>query len=157
MRNTSGHYYLNGNWRIDFPREMKFAGASFHYERKPHAFIAPESITALGPTTEPLYICVSLFCHHPQSYGIRWIYLCLQGTMINLTAFIITFSQMKWMETTVYSIDYWFWHFAVAVPRDQLGHWILLQFPQRCFSTSSRQLQLDLRKLERMFLQLWRR
>ena len=61
VRNTSGHYYLNGNWRIDFPREMKFAGASFHYERKPHAFIAPESITALGPTIEPLYICVSLF------------------------------------------------------------------------------------------------
>ena len=59
VRNTTGHYYLNGNWRIDFPREMKFAGCTFHYERKPHAFIAPETITALGPTTEALYIVVS--------------------------------------------------------------------------------------------------
>ncbi|XP_046445127.1 papilin-like isoform X2 [Daphnia pulex] len=56
IRNTTGHYYLNGNWRIDFPREMKFAGCTFHYERKPHAFIAPETITALGPTTEALYV-----------------------------------------------------------------------------------------------------
>lgn len=35
---------------------MKFAGCTFHYERKPHAFIAPETITALGPTTEALYV-----------------------------------------------------------------------------------------------------
>ena len=59
IRNTSGHYYLNGNWRIDFPREMKFAGCNFQYERKPHAFIAPETITAVGPTTEALYVVVS--------------------------------------------------------------------------------------------------
>ena len=56
IRNVTGHYYLNGNWRIDFPREMKFAGSTFHYERKPHAFIAPETITALGPTSEALYV-----------------------------------------------------------------------------------------------------
>ena len=56
IRNVTGHYYLNGNWRIDFPREMKFAGCTFHYERKPHAFIAPEMISALGPTTEALYV-----------------------------------------------------------------------------------------------------
>lgn len=35
---------------------MKFAGTTFHYERKPHAFIAPETITALGPTSESLYV-----------------------------------------------------------------------------------------------------
>ena len=35
---------------------MKFAGSTFHYERKPHAFIAPETITALGPTSEALYV-----------------------------------------------------------------------------------------------------
>lgn len=56
----TGHYYLNGNWRIDFPRSLKFAGTIFHYERKPHGFFAPESVSALGPTSEPIYIVVSV-------------------------------------------------------------------------------------------------
>jgi hypothetical protein len=60
IRNVTGHYYLNGNWRIDFPRSLKFAGTSFHYERKPHGFFAPERVSALGPTTEPIYIVVSV-------------------------------------------------------------------------------------------------
>ena len=59
IRNTSGHYYLNGNWRIDFPRSLRFAGTIFHYSRDPQGFSAPDTITALGPTTEPIYIVVS--------------------------------------------------------------------------------------------------
>jgi hypothetical protein len=59
---VTGHYYLNGNWRIDFPRSFKFAGTIFRYERKPYGFYAPESISALGPTTEPIYIVVSVIC-----------------------------------------------------------------------------------------------
>lgn len=54
----SGHYYLNGNWVIDFPKPLWFAGTVFNYER--NTFYAPESISCLGPTTEPLYIVVSL-------------------------------------------------------------------------------------------------
>ncbi|VEN50612.1 unnamed protein product [Callosobruchus maculatus] len=56
IRNTSGHYYLNGNWRIDFPRTIEFAGCKFKYEREPQQFPAPDRITALGPTTEPLFV-----------------------------------------------------------------------------------------------------
>jgi ADAM-TS Spacer 1 len=26
LRNMSGHYYLNGNWRIDFPQQIEMAG-----------------------------------------------------------------------------------------------------------------------------------
>ncbi|XP_035703436.1 papilin isoform X2 [Folsomia candida] len=58
IRNTSNHYYLNGNWRIDFPRELAFASTIFHYERKPHSFFAPESIRATGPISEAIYIVV---------------------------------------------------------------------------------------------------
>lgn len=58
IRNVTGHYYLNGNWRIDFPRSIRCAGTIFHYERKPHGFFAPETITALGPTIEAIYIVV---------------------------------------------------------------------------------------------------
>lgn len=50
---------MNGNWRIDFPRDLKFIGTIFHYERKPHGFFAPETITALGPTLEAIYVSVS--------------------------------------------------------------------------------------------------
>ena len=67
LRNSTGHYYLNGNWRIDYPQQMDICGTTFHYERKykntkargPLTLFAPESIRALGPTTESLYIVVS--------------------------------------------------------------------------------------------------
>ncbi|XP_068083649.1 papilin [Anabrus simplex] len=90
IRNASNHYYLNGNWRIDFPRSLRFAGTLFHYERKPHAFLAPETITALGPTNEPLYIVFLVqeknpgvsyeyslhkgVVHLPEPYNYTWIY-----------------------------------------------------------------------------------
>ncbi|XP_050510138.1 papilin isoform X5 [Diabrotica virgifera virgifera] len=56
IRNTSAHFYLNGNWRIDFPRATDFAGTRFKYERTPQEFDAPDIITALGPTDESLFI-----------------------------------------------------------------------------------------------------
>ncbi|KAK2706695.1 hypothetical protein QYM36_014662 [Artemia franciscana] len=56
LRNSSGHYYLNGNWRIDYPRDMKFCGTTFKYERKSQSFFAPEVISAVGPTDEALYL-----------------------------------------------------------------------------------------------------
>ena len=34
LRNTDGQYYINGNWRIDFPDEYEAAGTVAHYERK---------------------------------------------------------------------------------------------------------------------------
>lgn len=65
IRNTSGHYYLNGNWRIDFPRSLRFIGTIFHYSREPQGFSAPDIITALGPTTEPIYVVVSILINYP--------------------------------------------------------------------------------------------
>nr|XP_045610870.1 papilin-like [Procambarus clarkii] len=58
VRNMTGFFFLNGNWRIDFPRARKFAGTTFHYERKADGvgIFAPEVLRALGPTTEPLFI-----------------------------------------------------------------------------------------------------
>ncbi|XP_069951755.1 papilin isoform X1 [Cherax quadricarinatus] len=58
VRNMAGFFFLNGNWRIDFPRARKFAGTIFHYERKADGvgIFAPEVLRALGPTTEPLFI-----------------------------------------------------------------------------------------------------
>lgn len=56
VRNLTGFYYLNGNWRIDFPKSLRFAGSLWLYERSPQGFAAPDSLSCLGPTTEPLYI-----------------------------------------------------------------------------------------------------
>ena len=68
LRNSSGHYFLNGNWRIDYPQKMDICGTTFHYERKyknskakgPLTLFAPENIRALGPTTCSLYVVVSI-------------------------------------------------------------------------------------------------
>lgn len=60
IRNLTGHYYLNGNYRIDFPRPMNFAGSTWTYERKPNGFAAPDRLSCLGPTSEPVYLVVCL-------------------------------------------------------------------------------------------------
>ncbi|XP_020811194.1 papilin isoform X1 [Drosophila serrata] len=55
-RNHSGHYYLNGDWRIDFPRPMFFADSWWNYQRKPMGFAAPDQLTCSGPISESIFI-----------------------------------------------------------------------------------------------------
>ncbi|XP_058811937.1 papilin isoform X2 [Topomyia yanbarensis] len=56
IRNLTGFYHLNGNYRIDFPRALHFAGSDWHYERRPQGFAAPDKLTCLGPTAESVYL-----------------------------------------------------------------------------------------------------
>ena len=66
LRNSSGNYFLNGNWRIDYPQKMDICGTTFHYEKKfknrkakgPLTLFAPEHIRALGPLECSIYIVV---------------------------------------------------------------------------------------------------
>ena len=58
LRDQNGTYYLNGNWRIDYPQRLDICGTTFHYERKHKR--APESVRALGPTTCSLFVVVSV-------------------------------------------------------------------------------------------------
>ena len=70
LRNSSGGYIINGNWRIDFTGDYDAVGTTFHYEKtvkgrgkaaKLRAIFAPEQIRALGPLTEPVYFVVRRF------------------------------------------------------------------------------------------------
>ncbi|KAG8262319.1 hypothetical protein J6590_054750 [Homalodisca vitripennis] len=78
IRNVTGHYYLNGNWRIDFPRSIRACGTIFHYERKPHGFFAPEMISALGPTLEPIYI---VLLYQEKNPGVEYEYSIPKGAV----------------------------------------------------------------------------
>lgn len=60
IRNLTGHYLLNGYYRIDFPRVLSFAGSTWHYERRPQGFAAPDKLTCMGPTTQALYLVVNI-------------------------------------------------------------------------------------------------
>ncbi|RLU15132.1 hypothetical protein DMN91_013019 [Ooceraea biroi] len=71
IRNTTGYYYLNGNWRIDFPRSLRFSGTTFHYARDPQGFAAPDTITALGPTNEPIYV---VLLYQDRNVGVHYEY-----------------------------------------------------------------------------------
>lgn len=71
VRNLSGHYYLNGNWRIDFPRPLTFANAIWHYDRRPQGFAAPDHITCMGPSSEPVYL---VLLYQDRNVGIRYEY-----------------------------------------------------------------------------------
>ncbi|XP_037088427.1 papilin-like [Pollicipes pollicipes] len=71
IRNSTGHYYLNGNWRIDYPTTMEFAGGKVHYERRPLGFFSPETVRALGPTSEALYV---VLLYQERNAGIRYEY-----------------------------------------------------------------------------------
>ncbi|XP_017062546.1 papilin isoform X2 [Drosophila ficusphila] len=55
-RNHSGHFYLNGDWRIDFPRPMFFANSWWNYQRKPMGFAAPDQLTCSGPISESIFV-----------------------------------------------------------------------------------------------------
>ncbi|XP_042901645.1 papilin isoform X2 [Parasteatoda tepidariorum] len=71
IRNSSGYYYLNGNWQIEFPRKMKYAGTYFYYERIPQGYVGLEYIHATGPTTEPIYISL---LYQQKNMGISYEY-----------------------------------------------------------------------------------
>lgn len=71
IRNASNHYYLNGNWRIDFPRPLTFAGSIWHYDRRPQGFAAPDHITSLGPISESVYL---VLLYQDRNVGVDYEY-----------------------------------------------------------------------------------
>lgn len=78
IRNATGHYYLNGNWKIDFPRPLTFADCIWHYDRRPRGFAAPDTITAIGPTSEPVYL---VLLYQDRNVGIKYEYSVPEATV----------------------------------------------------------------------------
>lgn len=91
IRNASNHYYLNGNWRIDFPRPLTFAGSIWHYDRRPQGFAAPDHITCLGPTTENVFL---VLLYQDRNVGVHYEYSVPEAAHLTSTAdtYIWTFS-----------------------------------------------------------------
>ncbi|XP_063803739.1 papilin isoform X2 [Pseudophryne corroboree] len=56
IKNVRGEYYLNGHWTIEYGRALHVASTILHYYRGSEGDLAPEVLTARGPTTEPLVI-----------------------------------------------------------------------------------------------------
>ncbi|CAL1266760.1 unnamed protein product [Larinioides sclopetarius] len=69
LRNAAGVFYLNGNWRIEFPREIKIAGTIFQYERRQRN--TPEVLRARGPTIEPIFV---VLLYQEKNLGISYEY-----------------------------------------------------------------------------------
>ncbi|MGH0184087.1 UNVERIFIED_CONTAM: hypothetical protein FKN15_014047, partial [Acipenser sinensis] len=57
LKSEDDNYYINGAWTIDWPRKFDVAGTAFHYKRPADE---PESLEALGGTTEILVVMVTL-------------------------------------------------------------------------------------------------
>lgn len=55
LKSEGDDYYINGAWTIDWPRKFDVAGTAFHYKRPTDE---PESLEALGPTSENLIVMV---------------------------------------------------------------------------------------------------
>ncbi|XP_037341407.2 A disintegrin and metalloproteinase with thrombospondin motifs 6 [Pungitius pungitius] len=66
LKSEVDDYYINGAWTIDWPRKFDIAGTAFHYKRPSDE---PESLEALGATTEVLVVMVLL---QEQNLGIRY-------------------------------------------------------------------------------------
>ena len=58
LRDLQGSYLLNGNWRIDLPLPKEMAGTVFSYTRGKEAKDEAETLTADGPTNQPLFLVV---------------------------------------------------------------------------------------------------
>ncbi|XP_041108240.1 A disintegrin and metalloproteinase with thrombospondin motifs 6-like [Polyodon spathula] len=66
LKSEDDNYYINGAWTIDWPRKFDVAGTAFHYKRPADE---PESLEALGGTTEILVVMVLL---QEQNLGIKY-------------------------------------------------------------------------------------
>ncbi|TRY68193.1 hypothetical protein DNTS_027843 [Danionella cerebrum] len=55
LKSEGDDYYINGAWTIDWPRKFDIAGTAFYYKRPTDE---PESLEALGATTENLVVMV---------------------------------------------------------------------------------------------------
>ncbi|XP_056094962.1 A disintegrin and metalloproteinase with thrombospondin motifs 6 [Rhinichthys klamathensis goyatoka] len=66
LKSEGDDYYINGAWTIDWPRKFDIAGTAFHYKRPTDE---PESLEALGATTENLVVMVLL---QEQNLGIHY-------------------------------------------------------------------------------------
>ncbi|KAM7320910.1 hypothetical protein ACRRTK_020163 [Alexandromys fortis] len=66
LKSEGDDYYINGAWTIDWPRKFDVSGTAFHYKRPTDE---PESLEALGPTSENLIVMVLL---QEQNLGIRY-------------------------------------------------------------------------------------
>uniref|UniRef100_A0AAY4DII0 A disintegrin and metalloproteinase with thrombospondin motifs 6 n=1 Tax=Denticeps clupeoides TaxID=299321 RepID=A0AAY4DII0_9TELE len=66
LKSETDDYYINGAWTIDWPRKFDIAGTAFHYRRPSDE---PESLEALGATTEILIVMVLL---QEQNLGISY-------------------------------------------------------------------------------------
>ncbi|XP_040977279.1 A disintegrin and metalloproteinase with thrombospondin motifs 6-like isoform X6 [Aquila chrysaetos chrysaetos] len=66
LKTEEDDYYINGAWTIDWPRKFDVAGTAFHYKRPTDE---PESLEALGPTSENLIVMILL---QEQNLGIRY-------------------------------------------------------------------------------------
>ncbi|TMW43878.1 hypothetical protein DOY81_011040 [Sarcophaga bullata] len=91
-RNLSSHYYLNGNWRIDFPRPMFFAGSWWNYQRKPAGFAAPDYLSCRGPITESIFIVMLV---QDKNVSIEYEYSIPQSVNSN-TPDVYTWTHMEY-------------------------------------------------------------
>uniref|UniRef100_A0A7M4FGJ8 ADAM metallopeptidase with thrombospondin type 1 motif 6 n=1 Tax=Crocodylus porosus TaxID=8502 RepID=A0A7M4FGJ8_CROPO len=66
LKSEEDDYYINGAWTIDWPRKFDVAGTAFHYKRPTDE---PESLEALGPTSENLIVMILL---QEQNLGLRY-------------------------------------------------------------------------------------
>ncbi|XP_063580188.1 A disintegrin and metalloproteinase with thrombospondin motifs 6 isoform X4 [Pongo abelii] len=93
LKSEGDDYYINGAWTIDWPRKFDVAGTAFHYKRPTDE---PESLEALGPTSENLIIMVLL---QEQNLGIRYKFnvpITRTGSGDNEVGF--TWNHQPWSE-----------------------------------------------------------
>ena len=64
LRGPGGQSIINGNWAVDPPGSYMAGGTVFQYNRPPREEGTGESLSAEGPTTQPVDVYVS-----PGSWG----------------------------------------------------------------------------------------
>lgn len=79
LSNRNGLYYLNGKWKIEFPRLFKFGGSVFRYVRSGNK----EYIFSAGPINELLVVEL---LYQEKNRGIAWEYTIDkdENNMLNL-------------------------------------------------------------------------
>uniref|UniRef100_A0A2H1V4N0 SFRICE_005771 n=1 Tax=Spodoptera frugiperda TaxID=7108 RepID=A0A2H1V4N0_SPOFR len=69
LRNKHGRYYLNDNYKMDFPGRIMVPGGFCTYERSWKGLPSPDKLHCLGPITESLYLSLLL---QDENVGVKY-------------------------------------------------------------------------------------
>merc|ERR1712142_655797 len=108
LRNSTGRFYLYGDWKVNFPHSLTMFGTIFHHDRvfkdfdpnpvSPLPSPSKDTIQALGPIKESIY---ALILYHEENSGIEIEFSIEKDKGIKVSILDIPYSKWIGSNSTI--------------------------------------------------------